>query len=266
MTGAAIKGLIPSLVVVLTIPASGAASAQAEVNAEIAPAGRLRVGMNASNTTLVTRATDGRVSGISVDLGRFIATRLGASFEPIVYSSPATYTESFGTGEWDIIVTGNNAATAKMVDFSADVILIDFVFVAAPGRAFGQAGQVDRPGVKIGVARNGSADVFLTGALKSASLVRASGDVATGIDLLRSGNADAYATITDSALAIVDSVSGATIVPGVVTTVGFGIATPKGRSSAARSMLAKLIGEAKAAGVVQRAIDTSGLKGVRVAP
>ena len=42
-------------------------------------------------------------------------------------------------------------------------------------------------------------------------------------------------------------------------------ALPKGRSPAARALLAKLLDEAKQTGVVQEAIDAKGLKGVNVA-
>jgi polar amino acid transport system substrate-binding protein len=96
--------------------------------------------MNAANATLVTRTADGNVTGLSVGLGTFIAAKLGVSFEPVVYASPATYTQSFGRGEWDIIVTGRNASAAELVHFTADVILIEFVFVAAPSRLFVDAG------------------------------------------------------------------------------------------------------------------------------
>jgi len=40
---------------------------------------------------------------------------------------------------------------------------------------------------------------------------------------------------------------------------------PKGRSTAAKDTLAMLVDEAKQTGVVQKAIDAKGLKGVNVA-
>jgi polar amino acid transport system substrate-binding protein len=144
--------ILLSVALLIAIHVSGGALAQTTVNTEIAPMGKLRVGMNAANATLVKRTADGKVSGISADLGRFIAEKLGMSYEPVVYASAGPYTESFGKGEWDIIVTGRNPFAAKMVDFSPDVILIEYVFVAAPKREFADANQVDRAGIKIGVA------------------------------------------------------------------------------------------------------------------
>ena len=247
------------------IAISAAATAQTTANAEITPTGKLRVGMNAANATLVTLAADGSVGGISVDLGKFIAEKLGVAFEPVVYPAAATYTASFGKGEWDIIITGRNPLAAKLVDFMPDVILIDYVFIAGPGREFTDVSQVDRAGVRIGVPRNASADAFLSRTLKSAELVRLAGDVAIAIELLRDGKIDLYATGTDSVLKIADRLPGTKII-GAFETVSFAISTAKGWSPAAQGRLTQLVNEAKAAGIVQRAIDRSGLKGVRAAP
>lgn len=75
------------------------------VDTEIAPTGTFRVGMNGNNATLVIRSADGTVSGLSADLGRFIAGKLGVSYEPVVYGSSAPFTASFRKSEWDIILT-----------------------------------------------------------------------------------------------------------------------------------------------------------------
>lgn len=238
------------------------------MNIEIAPTGKLRVGMNANNATLVARAADGNVSGISVDLGKFIAGKLGIAFEPVVYASAVFYTASFATGEWDLIVTGKNSFSEKMVDFTADLILLDSVYVAAPGRVFADVGQVDRVGIKVGVPEKSSADVVLSRMLKSAQVVRIAGDMATTVELMRTGKADVdvYATSANNALVMVDLLPGATLIPGAFNTVAFGGAIPKGRPKAARSELTRLVQEAKATGIVQQAIERAALKGVRVAP
>jgi ABC-type amino acid transport substrate-binding protein len=70
----------------VAILATSEVFAQSAPDAEIAPMGKLRYGLNASNAALSARAPDGSVSGISIDLGTFIAGRLGAAFEPVVYA------------------------------------------------------------------------------------------------------------------------------------------------------------------------------------
>ena len=257
--------LLPAIILIATQIAGGALGQPAS-SSEIAPLGRLRVATHGANPVLVTRTPDGRVSGVAVDLGKFIAERLGVSFEPVVYPNPEAYTQSFGKGEWDIAIGAPSPLAAAKADFSPDVILVDFRFIAAPGREFAHAAKVDRPGVKIMVARNSGPDQFLSRTLKSAELVRMPGGGGGAIEALRSGKADAWGANAHIVQAIADGLPGAKIVPGAFTTDGYAAALPKGRSSAAQSKLAEFVNEAKAAGVVRKAIEQAGLRGVRVAP
>jgi polar amino acid transport system substrate-binding protein len=222
--------------------------------------------MNANNATLVTRGVDGTVSGLSADLGRFIAGKLGVTYDPVVYDSAAPFTASFSKNEWDIIVTGKNAVVEKLVDFSADLFSIEYVYVAAPGREFADPSQVDAPGIRIAVPRNASADVFLSRTLKSAALVRVDGDLNVGIELLRAGKAEVYASSINSAQVMVSRWPEARIVSGAFYIVPFAVAMQKGRSAAAQSRLTQMVNEAKSAGIVQKALEQAGAKGVRVAP
>jgi polar amino acid transport system substrate-binding protein len=101
---------------------------------------------------------------------------------------------------------------AGKADFGPDLVLIDLMYVAAPGREFANAAQVDRPGVKIGVGRNSGADQFLSRTLKSAELVRPSGG---GTEALRSGKADVWAANASNVQGVADALPGAKVVPGV---------------------------------------------------
>ena len=128
------RQMLLSVILAVTTQTAGEASAQTAVDAEIAPTGKLRYGMNAANAALSTRAADGQVSGISVDLGRFIAERLGVAFEPVVYATTGDFTRSFDKGEWDITVVGTSPGAKGKFSFTPDILLVDYVFLAAPGR------------------------------------------------------------------------------------------------------------------------------------
>jgi polar amino acid transport system substrate-binding protein len=232
---------------------------------ELAPTGRFRVGMNGNNATLVIRGADGSVSGLSADLGRFIAGRLGVPFEAVVYDSSSPFTASFRKSEWDIVLTGKNAVVAQLLDFSADLYRIDYGYVAAPGHAFASPAEVDRPGIRIAVPRNASADVFLSRTLKSATLVRVDGNLDAGIGFLRTGQAEVYASSIDSAHAVAARMPGANVV-GAFNTVTFAVAMQKGRSAAALGQLTQLVNEAKAAGIVRKALEHAHASGVSVVP
>ena len=219
---------------------------------EITPTGRFRVGMNGSNATLVHRNADGTVSGLSADLGRFIADRLGVPFEAVVYASSAPFTESFGKSEWEIVLTGRNPFAATKVDFLSDLFLIDYVYVAARGDQFSGIADVDRPGVRIAVPLNASAQAFLSGRLVNAELVRVAGDNGAALELLRSGQADVYASSIQNSMEIASLIPGARVL-GTFETVTFAASVRKGTPSAVQARLAELVSEAKAAGLVRTA-------------
>ena len=82
--------------------------------------------------------------------------------------------------------------------------------------------------------------------------------------LLRSGKANVFGADSGVGYPAAEALTGAKIVPGAFGTVLVAAALPKGRSPAAQALLATLVDEAKQTGVVQKAIDAKGLKGVNV--
>lgn len=232
---------------------------------ELAPTGKLRLGINGTNPTLYAPAPDGSPAGIAADLGQFIADKLGVPLEPMVYRDPGAFPASFGKAEWDIIVTGRNPHAAKFVDFISDVILIDYVYLAAPGGRLGDPSQVDLPGVRIGVPEGASADAFLSQRLKFAEVVRLRANPPELAEMLRDGRIDLFATGIEGVQAVANRLPGSRLI-GTFDTVVFAISAGKGLSAEDRNRLAQVVNEAKAAGIVSKAIARSGKKGVRAAP
>jgi polar amino acid transport system substrate-binding protein len=257
---------LPAISPIASRQISSEALAQPIVVSEIAPLGNLRVGMLGYNPALVTRKPDGSIGGVSANLGEFIAERLGLRLEPVVYATPESGVQSYDKDEWDVMIGPRGPAVEQKADFGPDILLVDNIYVAAPGRDFADAGQVDKPGVKIGVVQNAVPDQFLSRTLKFAELVRVSAPVEVAVDALRSGKADVFASSGQYARAVAASVPSAKIIPGSFLSVHMAVALPRGRSSIAQSKVAEIINEAKKTGVVQSAIDESALTEVRVAP
>ena len=88
---------------------------------------------------------------------------------------------------------------------------------------------------------------------------------ADAAELLRAGKVDVFGADSGVAYPAAEALPGAKIVPGTFAMVRVAAALPKGRSAAARTALANLVEEAKQSGVVQKAIEAKGLKGVNVA-
>ena len=254
---------VAALISVAAIMAAGPALAQDVTNAEIVPTGKLRYGLNASNAALSARAPDGSVGGISIDLGKFIAGRLGVPFEPVVYATTGDFTRSFDRGEWDITVVGTSPGAKEKFSFTPDILLVDYVYLARPGRVFVDVADVDRPGIKVGASQNGSGSQFLKRTLKSAELVLGPGSVASEVELLGAGKVDVYGSNTNNLLLVAEQLPGATFIPGAFFTVHFAVAMPKARSPPAAIRLSSIVADAAAAGLLQNAIQKAGLKGVR---
>ena len=239
---------------------------QPAISSEIAPNGKLRVAMNSGTPVLLRRTADGKViGGVAVEVGKYIAEKLGVPFELVAYPNSTAYTQSFGKGEWDVGFGARTPLVAEKADFIVDVVMTDYLYLAAPGREFADAAQVDRPGIKVAVGTNSSSDQFLSRNLKSAELVRI-GTGTAGVDALRGGKADVYAASASNVYQTADLVPGAKIVPGAFTSDRYMVTLPKGRSSEARAKIAEIVNEAKKTGVLRKAIDLTGMKGVRAAP
>jgi polar amino acid transport system substrate-binding protein len=237
---------------------SGAALAQTSPVSEIAPSGRLRVGMIAITV----------LGGVAEPVARFIGQKLGAAVEPVMYPNPDAYLQSFGKGEWDIAIGPRVLAPADKADSTADLWVINLIYVAAHGREFPDIASVDKAGVKIGTIRGAPSERVLTREIKVAEIVRiplTPTIAADAAELLRSGKVDVFGADSGVGYPAAEALPGAKIVPGAFAMVRVAIALPKGRSAAAQVTLAMLVDEAKQTGVVQKAIDAKGLKGANVA-
>ena len=225
---------------------------------EIAPGGKLRVGM-------IDIAVLG---GVAEPVARFIGQKLGVTVEAVMYPSPEAYLQSFGKSEWDIAIGPRVLAPADKADSTANLWVISLVYVAAPGKEFPDVASVDKTGVTIGTIRGAPSDRVLTREIKAAEIVRiplSPTIAADAAELLRSGKADVFGADSGVGYPAAAALSGAKIVPGAFALVAVAAALPKGRSSAAQAALATLLDDAKQTGVIQKAIDAKGLKGVNVA-
>ena len=225
---------------------------------EIPPGGKLRVGMIAITV----------LGGVAEPVARFIGQKLGAAVEPVMYSNPEAYLQSFDRGEWDIAIGPRVLAPADKADSTADLWVVSLVYVAAPGKEFPDIASVDKTGVKIGTIRGAPSDRVLTREIKAAEILRiplSPTIAADAAELLRSGKADVFGADSGVGYPAAEALPGAKVVPGAFAMVRVAAALPKGRSAAAQAVLATLVEEAKQSGVVQKAIEAKGLKGVNVA-
>jgi len=131
-------------------------------SSEVAPGGKLRVGMIAITV----------LGGVAEPVERFVGQKLGAAVEPVMYPNPEAYLQSFGKGEWDIAIGPRVLAPADKADSTENLWAISLVYVAAPGMEFPDIASVDKAGVKIGTILGAPSDRVLTREIKAAEIVR----------------------------------------------------------------------------------------------
>jgi polar amino acid transport system substrate-binding protein len=232
---------------------------------ELAPRGRLRVGLILSNQVLVTKDTQtGELRGISVTLGKALARRLGVPFEAVGYPNPALLVQSFGKDEWDIAFLAFDPARARDVEFSPAYMTVDNTYLVPAGSTVNRVEDADRPGVKIAVPERSAPDLFLSRSLKAAEIVRVPGGPDAAIDALRSGRADAYAENAHMLSLYADRFPGARVLPGRYTVIQHAIATSKGKPAAA-AFVKEFVEQGKRDGTVRNAIAEAALRRAEIA-
>ena len=72
---------------------------------QLAPTGKLRAGMNLGNTLFTTKdAATGELRGVSVDLMRELASRLGVPLDLVVHATPGDVADAVEKGTWDVAI------------------------------------------------------------------------------------------------------------------------------------------------------------------
>ncbi|MGZ5174635.1 MAG: ABC transporter substrate-binding protein [Burkholderiales bacterium] len=235
------------------------------VLSELAPTGKLRVGLNMSNFLLTrTDSATGEPAGVAVDLGRELARRLGLTIELVPYPNPGALADAAKSGVWDVGFLGAEPQRANEIDFTAAYVEIEATYLVPPGSSLRSIDDVDRDGIRVAVPTKSAYELYLTLSLKHAKLVHEKG-ADNAFKRFLDDKLDALAGLKPRLVTDRDNLPGSRILDGRFTAVQQAVGTPKGRNNGAR-YLREFVEEIKAAGVVARAIESNGVRGLTVAP
>jgi polar amino acid transport system substrate-binding protein len=235
------------------------------VRGDLAPTGALRAAINYGNFILATRdRATGQSRGVAVDLAREVARRLAVPLEIVAFDSVAVMGDAAPTGVWDIAFLGSDPQREMLMSFTAAYLEIEATYLVPGPSPLRTAADVDREGVRVAAPARANYELFLSRNLKRAQLVStASNDAA--FDLLATGQAEALAGLTQALQDRLPRLPGSRIVQGRFMGVQQSIAVPKGRETGL-AYLRRIVEDAKASGLVARAIEATGARGVSVAP
>jgi polar amino acid transport system substrate-binding protein len=234
-----------------------------EITKNLAPAGKLRAGINYGNPVLARRdPASGELHGVAVDLSRELSRRLELTMEVIAFDSAGKLFDAAKIGAWDVAFLAIDPGRAAEVDFTAPYVEIEGTYLFPPASKLRGIGDVDRDGVRVGVSGGSAYDLFLSRGLKHAQLVRASSPDTT-FPLLVSGAVDVLAGVRQHLVANSAKLPGSRVVDERFMAIQQALAIPKGRQHGA-DYLRGFVEDVKASGFVARAIEKAGVRGVSV--
>jgi polar amino acid transport system substrate-binding protein len=228
---------------------------------DLAPTGVLRAAINLGNAVLAS-GTPQDPAGVSVDLARAVAERLGV--EPAFHCVDAARksTEALQTGVVDLAFLAIEPEREAELAFTAPYALIEGVYVVPERSTIRTPVDVDRHGVRVGVKRGSAYDLYLTRQLATAEVVRGDEGVTTYLD----DGLEAGAGIRQPTAAWVESHPGHRIIEPAFTQIRQAVATRRNHRAATLDFLHDLVEELKASGFVADSLARAGRAEVTVAP
>jgi polar amino acid transport system substrate-binding protein len=256
---------------VAILAAMGAASTawadDAAARKELAPTGKLRVGVAVGPTpgagNVASDPSTGGFKGVAVDLGVELAQKLGLPHEFVPYPNSGALTEAAAGGAWDVAFIPVDAERKKLVDFGSAHIVLQSTYLVGPGSAIRTLADVDHASVRVAGVENTATARAAARSLKNAILTH----VKTGeelFELLKSGKVDAIALSRESLTALSAKLPGSRVLDEAYLNSYVAVAVPKDRP-AALAYASTFIDGAIASGSVRRALDKIGMQSSVVA-
>jgi polar amino acid transport system substrate-binding protein len=232
---------------------------------DLAPTGKLRAAINFGNPILAARdASTGEARGVSVDLSRELARRLGVPLELVTYDAAGKVVAALKSGAWDVAFVAIDPVRANEISYSPAYVVIEGAYLVRQGSPIHSNAEVDRAGVRVAAASGSAYDLFLSRELLLAKIVRAPTSQAV-TDLFVAHGLDVAAGVKQQLEADAKRIPGLRLLEGRFMLINQAMGTPKGREAGAK-YLREFIEEMKASGFVARALARHRIEGAAVAP
>ena len=231
-----------------------------------APTGRLRASINLGNPILANKdPATGQPVGVSIDLARAFAERLGVALELVVFDTAAKSVEAVKTERADIGFFAVDPLRGQEISFTSPYVLIEGCYMVREASPLQRNEEVDRQGVRVTVGAGSAYDLYLSRELKQAQIVRAPSSPAV-VDTFMEQGLDVAAGVKQQLQADAQRLTGLRLLPGRFMVIEQAMGTPKGRGQAAADSLRAFVEDMKASGFVADALSRHGIQGATVAP
>lgn len=233
--------------------------------ADLVQAGNMRVGLFPPQ--YIKDSKTGEMRSVWVEVARALAARIGVELVLLERPTVLKVVECLNSSECDVIFLPFDARTPDDGDFSSPFIQLEYTLLVPAGSSIRTLPDGDRVGVRIAAVRNHHSTIALSRILNQAELVFADTPDLT-FDLLRTGRADLMASTRSALLKFSDRLPGSRLLEDHYGVNRSRVVVPKGRAERL-AYINEFVEWAKASGLVQKAIDHAGprgITGITVAP
>jgi polar amino acid transport system substrate-binding protein len=209
------------------------------------------------------KSSGGEPRGLAIGITRALASHLGiGEVITLEYPTPPQVVQCIKAGSCDLGFMLIDPARAAEVDFTPAFVRSDFTYLLPPGSTIRNAAEVDRPGTRIAAVRGHASTAALLRVIKQAQPVYAD-EYDPTFELLRSGNADAFASIREMLLQYSARLPGSRVLEDSYQSNLAGVALPKGNAGRLAYM-SEFLERMKRDGSLQGIINGAELRGIEV--
>jgi len=238
----------------------------AAVLKQLCPTGKLRVAIAVApspSAQFAIKDGDG-FKGVAVTLGQALAMKLGVPVEIVPHNASGEIQNSAANHKWDVAFLPVDDERKKFVDFGNAYHLLQSTFLVAPSSKIRSVKDADTAGVGIGgVANTATFRAAVKATPKATHIEFKSVDMATAA--MNDGKIEALALSRESLAGLVNKIRGARVLDDAFLNSSTAVCVPKDKP-AALACVSEFIEEAKASGLVRKALDEMGLASSIVAP
>ena len=232
----------------------------------LAPTGVLRASINLGNPILANQhAATGEPFGVSIDLARALAQRLGVPIELVVFDAAGKSVEAVRNEHADIGFFAIDPLRGEGIAFTAPYVLIEGSYMVPTDSTLQSNDEVDRAGIRVTVGKGSAYDLFLSRALQHAEIVRAPTSPAV-VDVFVQQKLEVAAGVRQQLQADLQRYPNHRLLPGRFMVIQQAMGCPKPRGDAAAAYLAQFVEDRKLTGFVAEALQRHGIQGASVAP
>lgn len=233
---------------------------------QLAPTGVLRASINLGNPVLARREGPTEAPyGVSIDIARTLAERLGVAIEFVVFDSASQSVDAVANDQADIGFFAIDPKRGETIAFTDAYLHIEGWYAVRQDSAIRTIDEVDRPGSRVAVGRCSAYDLFLSRELKQAEIVRAPNPQAVTPLFIEQG-LEVVAGVKQQLEMDMQRHPGLRLLPERFMVIRQAMGLARRRGDAAHADLSVFVEELKASGFVARALEQHGIQGAMVAP